>query len=169
MFNFMVYWCVRPFTRFTGCYYDITTVLVYESYLTMAYTHLSVISSTCVCDNCVNFSFSYPCLWICSIVVNCLQCSFSNFSPLYLFISTFIIMFSVTCNTKSEMLSCRNKIMYLIFNLEKNASVSGLLCASRVRMRRCRNAVHRTIMFCYVAEMRHCSTSCIDVFALDNG
>ena len=130
--------CVRPFTRFMGCYYDITTVLVYESYLTMAYTHLSVISSTCVCDKLCQFFFFLSMLMdLFYIVVKYVQCSFSNFSPFYLFISTFIIMFSVTCNTKSEMLSCLDKILYLILNLEQNASVSGLLCASRVGMGGC--------------------------------
>ena len=114
----------------------------------------------------VNFSFFVHVyefvLYSCKIFA---MFNFSNFSAFYLFISIFIIKFSVTCNTKSEMLD----LLYLILNLEKNASVSELLCASRVRMGRCRNAVHLTIMFFYVGEMRHRSSSCINVFALDNG
>ena len=125
--------CVGPFTMFTSCYYDITTVLVYESYLTslgssltcltcepMAYTYLSMVSPTCVCDKlCQYFSFLSMFMDLFYIVVKYLQCSLLNFSPFYLFISKFIIMFSVTCSTESVMLSCFNKILYLILNLEK--------------------------------------------------
>ena len=52
---------VRPFTRFTGCYYDITTVLVYESYLSITYTDTPTyqwfLQHDCVCDKLCQFFF----------------------------------------------------------------------------------------------------------------
>ena len=86
----------------------------------MAYTYLSMISPTCVCDKlCQYFLVLSMFMDLFYIVLKYLQCSFLNFSPFYLFISKFIIMFSVTCSTESVMLSCFNKILYLILNLEK--------------------------------------------------
>ena len=83
-------------------------------------SYLSMISPACVCDKlCQYFSFLSMFMDLFCIVVKYLQCSFLNFSPFYLFISKFIIMFSVTCSTESVMLSCFNKILYLILNLEK--------------------------------------------------
>ena len=86
----------------------------------MVYSCLSTISPTCVYDKlCQYFSFLSMFMDLFCIVVKYLQCSFLSFSHFCLFICKFIIMFSVTCSTESVMLSCFNKILYLILNLEK--------------------------------------------------